>query len=138
MDEKNYKLYYSVKEVADIIGEDIATIYYWAKVYNLKLPTSKISSSKKRFRQKDIEQIQKIKHLVRDKKLTSDGVKAILSLDEEDDTLSKKAKALALLKKSLLTLDEMIRQMDSHRLKSQKEKLKAQVPTLFPLDEEDK
>lgn len=121
MASKNLKLYYSAKEVAEMLEEDISTIYYWEKKYNLNLSMSKVSS-KRRYRLSDIELMRKIKHLVRDKKLTSEGVQQALSL-ENQEVLDQRAKAMLHLKQSLATVESMIRQMDAYRLKSQKRQL---------------
>lgn len=121
MASKNFKLYYSAKEVAELLDEDISNIYYWEKAYNLKLPTSK-TSARKRFRHEDIELMRKIKHLIRDKKLTSDGVKAALAFGDQEE-IDRKAKALQHLKEALSTVEAMIQQVDTYRMKSQKRKL---------------
>ena len=121
MASKNLKLYYSAKEVAEMLEEDISTIYYWEKKYNLNLSMSKVSS-KRRYRLSDIELMRKIKHLVRDKKLTSEGVQQALSLENQEG-LDQRAKAMLHLKQSLATVESMIRQMDAYRLKSQKRQL---------------
>ncbi|KXB36834.1 hypothetical protein HMPREF1869_00573 [Bacteroidales bacterium KA00251] len=121
MASKNLKLYYSAKEVAEMLEEDISTIYYWEKKYDLNLSMSKVSS-KRRYRLSDIELMRKIKHLVRDKKLTSEGVQQALSL-ENQEVLDQRAKAMLHLKQSLATVESMIRQMDAYRLKSQKRQL---------------
>lgn len=119
MASKNLKLYYSAKEVAEMLEEDISTIYYWEKKYDLNLSMSKVSS-KRRYRLSDIELMRKIKHLVRDKKLTSEGVQQALSLENQEG-LDQRAKAMLHLKQSLATVESMIRQMDAYRLKSQKD-----------------
>lgn len=121
MASKNLKLYYSAKEVAEMLEEDISTIYYWEKKYDLNHSMSKVSS-KRRYRLSDIELMRKIKHLVRDKKLTSEGVQQALSL-ENQEVLDQRAKAMLHLKQSLATVESMIRQMDAYRLKSQKRQL---------------
>lgn len=121
MASKNLKLYYSAKEVAELLEEDISTIYYWEKKYDLNLSMSKVSS-KRRYRLSDIELMRKIKHLVRDKKLTSEGVQQALSLENQEG-LDQRAKAMLHLKQSLATVESMIRQMDAYRLKSQKRQL---------------
>ncbi len=121
MASKNLKLYYSAKEVAEMLEEDISTIYYWEKKYDLNLSMSKVSS-KRRYRLSDIELMRKIKHLVRDKKLTSEGVQQALSLENQEG-LDQRAKAMLHLKQSLATVESMIRQMDAYRLKSQKRQL---------------
>lgn len=121
MASKNLKLYYSSKEVAELLDEDVSTIYYWEKAYDLKLPTSQ-TSSRTRYRREDIELMRKIKHLIRDKKLTSDGVKAALAFGDQEE-IDRKAKALQHLKEALSTVETMIQQVDAYRLKSQKRKL---------------
>ncbi len=121
MASKNFKLYYSAKEVAEMLEEEVSTIYYWEKKYDLNLSVSKVSS-KRRYRLSDIELMRKIKHLVRDKKLTSEGVQQALSVENQEG-LDQRAKAMLHLKQSLATVESMIRQMDAYRLKSQKRQL---------------
>lgn len=121
MASKKLKLYYSAKEVAEMLEEEVSTIYYWEKKYDLNLSVSKVSS-KRRYRLSDIELMRKIKHLVRDKKLTSEGVQQALSVENQEG-LDQRAKAMLHLKQSLATVESMIRQMDAYRLKSQKRQL---------------
>lgn len=101
MKSKNLKLYYSVNEVAQLLDEEPSTIYYWVKAYKPRLPESK-HSSRLRFRNDEIEKLRQIKHLVRDKRLTSDGVKASMKQSHTDE-LTKRAEAMERLSQSTLS-----------------------------------
>ena len=58
--DKNVKLYYSIKEVAEEVGVNESTLRYWEKEFPFLKP--KVTSNKVRqYTEKDIEQIKVIK-----------------------------------------------------------------------------
>ncbi len=138
MDKKQFKLYYNVKEVAELVGEEVSTIYYWEKAYDLTLPEAK-TSAKRRYRKQDVDKMLLIKHLVRDKKLTNHGVKRALQVGNID-VLTRRAEAMELLNSSLDTISTMISELDAYqselqRLKVAERKLANNEAKLFDFNE---
>ncbi len=62
--DKNVKLYYSIKEVAEMVGVNESTLRYWEKEFPFLKP--KVSGNKVRqYVEKDIEQIKVIYSLIK-------------------------------------------------------------------------
>ncbi len=62
--DKNVKLYYSIKEVAEMVGVNESTLRYWEKEFPFLKP--KVASNKVRqYMEKDIEQVKLIYNLIK-------------------------------------------------------------------------
>lgn len=62
--DKNVKLYYSIKEVAEEVGVNESTLRYWEKEFPFLKP--KVTSNKVRqYTEKDIEQVKVIYSLIK-------------------------------------------------------------------------
>ncbi|MDD5765025.1 MAG: MerR family transcriptional regulator [Candidatus Marinimicrobia bacterium] len=68
------KLYYSIGEVSDITGLKQYVLRYWETEFP-SLSPSKNRAGNRVYREKDIQVIQYIKHLLYDKKFTIEGAK---------------------------------------------------------------
>ena len=64
--EKNLKLYYSIKEVAAIIGVPESTLRYWEKQFSEVKP-KKTKSGVRQYKKEDIDLLKLIYHLLKDK-----------------------------------------------------------------------
>lgn len=63
--DKNSKLYYSIKEVAQILGVNESTLRYWETVFpNLK-PKTVTSTKVRQYTAKDIEEAKLIYNLIK-------------------------------------------------------------------------
>ena len=61
---KNVKLYYSIREVAELVGVNESTLRYWEKEFPFLKP--KVASNKVRqYMEKDIEQVKLIHNLIK-------------------------------------------------------------------------
>ena len=63
--DKNLKLYYSIKEVADMFGLNESTLRYWETEFPYLKPKTAGSNKVRQYSEKDIEQIKLIYHLVK-------------------------------------------------------------------------
>ncbi len=62
--DKNVKLYYSIREVAEMLGVNESTLRYWEKEFPFLKP--KVSANKVRhYTEKDIEQLKLIYNLIK-------------------------------------------------------------------------
>lgn len=62
--DKNVKLYYSIKEVAEMVAVNESTLRYWEKEFPFLRP--KVSANKVRqYSDKDIEQVKLIHNLIK-------------------------------------------------------------------------
>lgn len=62
---KNLKLYYSIKEVADMFGLNESTLRYWEREFPYLKPKTAGSNKVRQYSEKDIEQIKLIYNLVK-------------------------------------------------------------------------
>ena len=62
---KNLKLYYSIKEVADMFGLNESTLRYWETEFPYLKPKTTGPNKVRQYAQKDIDQIRLIHNLVK-------------------------------------------------------------------------
>ena len=68
------KLYYSIREVSSIVDEEQHILRYWEKEFK-NLTPKKNSAGNRKYSDKDIATIRKIKYYLRDEKLSLKGAK---------------------------------------------------------------
>ncbi|MBR4779047.1 MAG: MerR family transcriptional regulator [Bacteroidaceae bacterium] len=66
---KDLKLYYSIKEAAQIVGVPESTLRYWEKQFN-ELQPRKTQGGARQYTKDDLELLKLISHLLKDKGLT--------------------------------------------------------------------
>lgn len=76
-DNKDLKLYYSIKEVSEMTGLPDSTLRYWEKQFK-DLSPKKTSSGIRQYKTEDIETIRLIQHLLKDQGLTIQAAQARL------------------------------------------------------------
>ena len=95
--EKLTKLYYSIGEVADMFEVSASLIRYWESEFDYLKP-QKNSKGDRRFTKQNVEQLNLIYHLVKEKGYTLDGAKRelkdIRKSQQQKQQLIKKLKAL--------------------------------------------
>ena len=62
---KSQKLYYSIKEVAEMFGLNESTLRYWETEFPLLKPKTSGPAKVRQYQEKDIEQIRLIHNLVK-------------------------------------------------------------------------
>ena len=62
---KNLKLYYSIKEVAEMFGLNESTLRYWETEFPYLKPKTSGNNKVRQYSEKDIEQIKLIHNLVK-------------------------------------------------------------------------
>ena len=80
------KLYYSIGEVAKAFDVNASLIRFWEKEFD-EIQPKKNAKGNRKFTPKDIEHIQLIYHLVKERGFTLDGAKIHLK-EEKEKTLS--------------------------------------------------
>lgn len=68
------KLYWSIGEVAEQLGVNTSLIRYWEKEFGTLKP-KRTGKGDRLYTKKDIEQLQKIQHLVKEKGFTLQGAR---------------------------------------------------------------
>jgi len=85
------KLYYTIGEVSEMLGVSSSLIRFWESEFTYLNP-HKNSKGDRRFTKQNIEQLQLIHHLVKEKGFTLDGAKK--ELKENRSRLQAKTKIL--------------------------------------------
>jgi DNA-binding transcriptional MerR regulator len=83
-EKKVEKLYYSIGEVAEMFGVNASLIRFWEKEFDIIKP-KKNKKGNRFFTRQDIDNIQLIYHLVKEKGLTLNGAKKKIR-ENKDDT----------------------------------------------------
>ena len=110
--DKNTKLYYSIKEVAGMIGVNESLLRYWEKEFPHLRPKTISTNNVRQYTEKDIEQIRLIYNLVKVRGFMLAAARKYLNenrggLDRSNDvleTLMSVRDQLKLLKRQLESL----------------------------------
>ena len=107
------KKYYSIREVAEKIGEPQSTLRFWEKEINILNP-GKSAGGTRRYVQKDIDLLQQIKFLIEEQHLTLDGVNERLSKHRnEDEKRMKIIQTLKSVRKELMAIRKELNQHEA-------------------------
>ena len=108
--DKNVKLYYSIKEVAEMVGVNESTLRYWEKEFPIIKP--KVGGNNVRqYKEKDIEQIKVIYSLIKVKGLKIAAARKYLSQNRAG--AEKSSEVLDTLISVRDQLKELKRQIDT-------------------------
>jgi DNA-binding transcriptional MerR regulator len=77
------KLYYTIGEVGTIFNVNTSLIRFWEKEFNFK-SSKKTQSGNRLYSAKDIENFNKIYHLVKEEGFTIDGAKKALNSPKKE------------------------------------------------------
>jgi len=102
------KLYYSIGEVCDIVGQEAHVLRYWEQEFE-QLSPRKNRAGRRAYTEEDIEMVERIQQLLKEEKYTIAGARQVL---EKGDPESKQKQAfreqLTTLRSFLVTLrDEL-------------------------------
>ena len=91
---KNLKLYYSIKEVAEMFELNESTLRYWEQEFPFLKPKTSGSAKIRQYQEKDIEQIRLIHNLVKVRGFKIAAARSILTknrkgADTNADVLSR-------------------------------------------------
>lgn len=112
-DEK--RLFYSIQEVADHFAVNVSLLRFWEKEFD-NISPRKTAGGTRQYTREDIQQIEIVYHLVKEKGMTLEGARQTLKSKKDDET--KRADAVARLteiKKELLLLEEEFDQLHEHQ-----------------------
>ncbi|MGM0528884.1 MAG: MerR family transcriptional regulator [Bacteroidota bacterium] len=94
--DKKKKLFYSIGEVAEMLGEQTSAVRYWEKEFDIIKP-QKNKKGNRMFTYEDIENLKMIHYLLKEKGMTIAGVKKKMS--ENPDDVRKNHEVIESLKK---------------------------------------
>lgn len=106
---KPEKLYYSIGEVAGILGESTSLVRFWSDTFSDFVRPERNRKGNRRFTPADVENLKIIHHLVKDLKMTLDGAAARMKnnpggLDNRAEVVSR----LRGIKESLLEISKSL------------------------------
>jgi len=107
---KNLKLYYSIKEVAEMFGLNESTLRYWETEFPYLKPKTAGPSKVRQYSEKDIEQIKLIYNLVKERGFKLAAAKKIINANR--DGADRRAEVLARLTAVREDLQALKHQLD--------------------------
>ncbi|MBO5549360.1 MAG: MerR family transcriptional regulator [Prevotella sp.] len=108
---KNLKLYYSIKEVAQMFDINESTLRYWEQEFPYLKPKTSGPAKIRQYQEKDIEQIRLIHNLVKVRGFKLAAAKKIINANR--DGADRKAEVITKLLSVRDDLQALKRQMDS-------------------------
>lgn len=94
--DNSKKLYYSIKEVASHFKVQVSTLRFWEGEFD-NINPRKTEGGTRQYTKEDINDIAVVYHLVKEKGLTLDGARQVLS--QKKDDVSRKLQAIEQLEK---------------------------------------
>ena len=107
---KNLKLYYSIKEVAQMFGVNESTLRYWEQEFPYLKPKTSGPAKIRQYQEKDIEQIKLIHNLVKVRGFKLAAAKKIINSNR--DGADRKAEVITRLIDIRTELQAMKHQLD--------------------------
>ena len=107
---KNLKLYYSIKEVAEMFELNESTLRYWEQEFPFLKPKTSGSAKIRQYQEKDIEQIRVIHNLVKVRGFKLAAAKNIMSQNRKG--ADKKTDVLETLMGVRTELQALKKQLD--------------------------
>ena len=90
------KLYYSIGEVAGILGESVSLVRFWSNSFPKLIKPQRNAKGNRQFSAADVTTFKQIHHLVKDRGMTLEGAAQQLAADRRP--VDRSVKALDLLK----------------------------------------
>ncbi len=79
---KELKLFYSIREVARMFGENESTLRHWEKEFSIISP-KRAGGNIRQYRKEDIENVRLVHHLLRERGMTIQGAQQKLKQNKE-------------------------------------------------------
>ena len=89
------KLFYSISETAEILGESVSLVRFWSNSFPKLIKPRRNAKGNRQYTEEDIDVLKQIHYLVKDKGLTLEG--AAQRLTEDRRTVDKRVKAIGIL-----------------------------------------
>lgn len=90
------KLFYSIGEVADILGENVSAVRFWSNSFGKYINPSRTAKGNRQYTAQDIETLKQIRHLLKVEGLTLEGAERKLAGDRKP--VDRNVKAIESLK----------------------------------------
>ena len=107
---RNFKTYYSIREVAEMFDLNESTLRYWEQEFTFLKPKTSGTAKIRQYQEKDIEQIRLIHNLVKVRGFKLAAAKKIINSNR--DGADRKAEVLTRLMDIRSELQALKKQMD--------------------------
>ena len=107
---KPEKLYYSIGEVAELLGESTSLVRFWTDSFSNFVRPERNAKGDRKYTPIDIENLRIIHHLVKDKKMTLEGAAARMKGNKEG--LDNRAEVVQRLKGIKEMLQDIAKSID--------------------------
>ncbi|MDD2511631.1 MAG: MerR family transcriptional regulator [Proteiniphilum sp.] len=109
------RLYYSIQEVADHFAVNVSLLRFWEKEFE-NIHPRKTAGGTRQYTREDIQQVEIIYHLVKEKGMTLEGARQTLKSKKDEETKRVEAVTrLTAIKRELLLLEEEFDQLHATR-----------------------
>ncbi|MDH8701455.1 DNA-binding transcriptional MerR regulator [Dysgonomonadaceae bacterium PH5-43] len=109
---KQEKIFYSIKEVAEMFNVNQSLLRYWEKEFPSIKP-SKTNKGTRQYRKEDIEEIRLVHYLVKERGMTLPGAKQRLKDNKEKVAHTEKiVNSLKTIRAELLDLKQAFDELD--------------------------
>ena len=109
-------MYYSIKEVAYLIGETEPTLRYWESEFSNVISPERKERGVRFYSEKDIDDVRLIKYLIRDCGLTFEGVRKKLKSNKESAVRQAKiVQHLKNIRAEVKALDKALNEVEKMR-----------------------
>ena len=116
------RLFYSIQEVADHFAVNVSLLRFWEKEFD-NINPKKTKGGTRQYTKKDVQEIEVVYSLVRDKGLTLEGARQVLKTNKtEFDRRVEALDRLQKVKKELLSLEEEFNTLHKHQQYTNTEK----------------
>ena len=103
------KLYYSIGEVAEALGESVSCIRFWTNSFPKQLHPRRTAKGNRQYSAEDVEELRKIQYLVKKQGLTLEGAQKQLEADgSKADKAVKVADSLKAIREQLVAIKESL------------------------------
>jgi DNA-binding transcriptional MerR regulator len=108
--DKNKKLYYSIKEVADMVGVNESTLRYWEKEFPNVRPKTAGTNKVRQYTERNIEDLKIIYNLIKVRGLKISAARIYLRNNREG--VDKSSEIISLLQDTLTELKSIKKHLD--------------------------
>lgn len=99
------RLFYTIGEVADMLGENVSLVRYWSDYFSKFLKPHRNAKGNRMYTSEDIEVLRQIYYLVKSRKMTLEG--AVRKMTEDRRSVESRVKAVESLKLIREQLEEI-------------------------------
>ncbi|HIZ87271.1 MAG TPA: MerR family transcriptional regulator [Candidatus Coprenecus pullistercoris] len=103
------KLYYSIGEVAELLGESTSLVRYWSDTFSRFVKPQRNKKGNRKYSPADVEELKKIHYLVKERRMTLEGAAAALGRGGRSvDNNAEIAERLRGVRESLLEISKSL------------------------------